>query len=382
MTPANALAAVPPSLRLTPRMVVAAWRGITPAQVRTTFLLGCVLFLRFINVAVAESGLRYLLFILALAQIKVFVLLLAIVVADRATGNDPDRRSAYLLAVVAGAAAGTLAAEAAGIFVLSPLLLDGPYDTFSFSVGWLLYLFLDLAMVGGAAVWVMLDRRRAARAHALLHRAELARIDAAKRTVESELQAMQARVEPQFLFNTLAHVKRLYDDDASLGERMLDELIAYLRAAMPRMRDTSSTVGQEIALARAWLGVVKARLPERFTVDVDVKPGVEAMQMPPMILLPLLERALANGPVAASDDPGVRIRFEAVDGTLKASITAAGFGDDRAAAAPEPPGTGIAGIRERLHALYGGAASFELTHAGEQQSRAIIELPLERAPSG
>ena len=108
-------------------------------------------------------------------------------------------------------------------------------------------------ILGGAATFVYTDRRRALAARARMHAAELERARAAKRTLESRLQAMQARVEPQFLFNTLAQVRDLYRADAALGERMLDELIAYLRAAMPKMRDTSSTVGQEIELVRAYL---------------------------------------------------------------------------------------------------------------------------------
>src|SRR4030095_1028436 len=157
-----------------------------------------------------------------------------------------------------------------------------------------LYTYLDLVLFGGGVVWVINDRRRAALGRARMHGAEMERITAEKRGTEPALRGMRARVEPQFLFNTLAQVKQLYERDAPVGEQMLDELIAYLRAAMPKMRDTSSTVGQEVELARAYLAIVKVRLGERFTYEIESSPAVADERMPPMMLLPLLDHALAR----------------------------------------------------------------------------------------
>jgi Histidine kinase len=106
---------------------------------------------------------------------------------------------------------------------------------------------------------------------------------------------MQARVEPPFLFNTLAQVKRLYEMDATLAQRMLDDLVAYLRAAMPHMRDTSSTMKQEIELARAYLDIVKIRLGDRLAFDIQVPEGAGDVRMPPMMLLPLIDHAVVRG---------------------------------------------------------------------------------------
>ena len=92
---------------------------------------------------------------------------------------------------------------------------------------------------------------------------------------------MQARVEPQFLFSTLAQVQNLYEANAATGERMLDELIAYLRAATPRMRDTSSTLAQEIELARAYLAILKVRLGDRLEYAIDIAEDSHGARMPP-----------------------------------------------------------------------------------------------------
>ena len=153
---------------------------------------------------------------------------------------------------------------------------------------------LEWLMLTGLAVYVYADRREARRMTELLHAAELQRNAQAKRVLESQLQAMQARIEPQFLFNTLAQVKRHYELDPAVGQRVLDELIAYLRAAMPRMRDTSSTLAQEIDLAVAYLSIVRMRLGGRLTFEIEAADERDC-RMAPMVLMPLIDHALAHG---------------------------------------------------------------------------------------
>jgi sensor histidine kinase YesM len=81
---------------------------------------------------------------------------------------------------------------------------------------------------------IYVNRRTARLAARRLYNAELARATSRRRTLESRLQAMQARVEPQFLFNTRAQVRELYVRDAGAAGRMLEDLIAYLRAGAHR----------------------------------------------------------------------------------------------------------------------------------------------------
>jgi LytS/YehU family sensor histidine kinase len=228
-------------------------------------------------------------------------------------------------------------------------------------------------LIGGSATFLYADRRAALQTEARLRAAELDRARRSKLALESRLQAMQARIEPQFLFNTLAQVERLYETDRALGARMLDDLIAYLRAAMPLMRDTSSTVAQEIALARAYLDIVRLRPGERLSVDIEAPPGAERMRMPPMMLLPLIDHAIVRGLEPATGSGSIRLRIEPADGRLRVTVCDSGVGF-----APEAGSDGIAAIRERLAALYGGDAWLELRRAADTRAtEAVLELPLE-----
>jgi len=153
---------------------------------------------------------------------------------------------------------------------------------------------------------------------------------------------------------------------------MLDELIAYLRAAMPRMRDTSSTVAQECDLARAYLAIVNVRLGERLRVEVDCPPEAEAVRMPPMMMLPLVDHALEQGS-ASSDDRSIRIRAEIARPDLRLTIADSGDGFR-----PRAEGEPIAGIRERLAALY-RTGTLALRDVAAGGSEATLELPAEAA---
>jgi hypothetical protein len=382
MTAATSSASPHPGSPLTPRTILAAWRGIRPAQVAMTLVLGCahVLYVRITSLPWDVWANSSLLREFAHEQFHVFPLLLAFVVADRVTGKDPNRRGAYALAVVAGAAAGAILASLdlqwQGRFVweFGPnTTTAGGHDMYRLDAT--LWGFFEFTTLGGAVVWVILDRRRARRARERMHGAELGRIAAAKRTVESELQAMQARVEPQFLFSTLAQVRDLSQTDPARAARMLDELIVYLRAAMPRMRDTSSTVGQELELVRAYLGIVRLRLGERLVFEIETRKEIADARLPPMMLLPLVDHAIAHG-LAAPDATGtIRVRTAVAEGRLRLEIADSGVGF-----LPENEGDGIAGIRERLEALYGRDAALDLRNAVERATEAILQIPIELGP--
>ena len=371
MSDAGTLAVSTSSARLTPQLVFAAWRGITREQVWTTFLLGCGL-----NLFHHVSGLTGLdgdvlgwTLVFTADQIKVFPLLLTVVVADRVSGGDPDHFAAYALAVALGALVGAALAVTC-VSNMTAWLIRPARVRLSF----IIMIWMEMVTFAAATVWVINDRRRARRASAQMHVAELERIDAEKRSIESDLQAMQARVEPQFLFNTLAQVRRLYEQNVALAERMLDDLIAYLRAAMPKMRDTSSTVGEEVDLARAYLDIVKVRLGDRLTYAIDTRAELRDARFPPMMLLPLIDHAITRGVERAGGAGSIRISVaEEPAGQLAVTVADSGAGFD-----PHDAVVGIEALRERLRGLFGDHAGLDLRRAVESGTRVVMTIPVER----
>jgi hypothetical protein len=351
--------------------VVDAWRGITRVQIRVAFLFGCAAFLYHFAVFSFRLLQKPLPLHGAIAgfvsdQLGAFALMLGVVVADQVTGRDGARRTPYAVAVAVSAViAGLLVAANEALFA-SRFLPDEEF------VNAALYSCFEWLVLGGTATFVYTDRRRARTALARMHAAQIDRARSAKRTLESRLQAMQARVEPQFLFNTLAQVRDLYRTSSAVGERMLDELIAYLRAAMPKMRDTSSTVGQELDLVRAYLGIVRLRLGERLSFDVETPDQAADARMPPMMLLPLVDHAIAHGLSEPQASGSIRIRARIAGEKLCLEIADSGIGF-----LPGSEGEGIAGIRERLSGLYGSDASLVLRQREASATEAVLEIRYE-----
>jgi hypothetical protein len=373
-----------------PRHVVAlaldALRGMRRDQLLAAVLFGLVVSLvNAITFAAPLTTFARTLSITALVasilvqdQIRAFALTAAIVVADRAVDAGAPMRRTYLAAALGGCLLGVLLSEPAFWIWRASMPDDAWPAHFRWLHGNAVYVYhpvftlTNWLVVGGATVFFYADRRAARRTEARLRAAELDRIRSSKLALESRLQAMQARVEPQFLFNTLAQVERLFEVDATLAARMLDDLIAYLRAAMPLMRDTSSTVAQEVELARAYLDIARLRLGERLRVAIDVPPEVGGERMPPMMLLPLIDHAIVRGLEPAATDGTIAIAARVGGGRLTLTIV-----DQGAGLVPDTEADGVAAIRQRLDALFRGDATLDLRRAGPHATRAVLELPLE-----
>ena len=227
--------------------------------------------------------------------------------------------------------------------------------------------------LGSAIALAFFARRHDRQVAQALHAAELARVDTQRRTLEADLQAMQAQVEPAFLLGTLEDVGRLHETDPDTADRVLDALILFLRAALPHLRETTSTVSKEFDLARAYLSIAKVRLKDRLSFHVDVPDIARDARMPPMVLLPLLEGAVNRGPEPMIVDRTIHIGAAVDSGRLTVTVADTGPGF-----APDGPYQGtIQGIRERLDALYGPNARLAVQRGEQDGTRVVLEIPHE-----
>ena len=208
------------------------------------------------------------------------------------------------------------------------------------------------------------------------HAAAIARcaVDSARmdqQTAEARLSMLEAQIEPHFLFNTLAHVKRLYEIDHAAGARMLRNLKAYLAVALPQMRATDATLGRELHHATAYLDIQQIRMGRRLAYAIDVDDAVRGAQLPPLMLLTLVENAIKHGltPVPAGGRIDVRARVEA--GRLRVEVADTGGGFSKSGGA----GAGLANIRARLAAQFGQDASLALAMNSPSGVVATIALP-------
>jgi sensor histidine kinase YesM len=207
-----------------------------------------------------------------------------------------------------------------------------------------------------------------------------------RQVVEARMAAMQAQVEPHFLFNTLASIDHLIEVDPKRASQMQKNLIALLRASMPTMRDTGSDrnrsrdLGRELAVIRPYLEILKVRMEERLTTEIDVPEGLLSAEFPAMMVQTLVENAIKHGLEPKPEGGKLSVKAEVVHGKLSVTVADTGLGFGRAATAGT--GVGLANIRERLQLLYGPKASLTITEnpgGGTRVTLAVPYKPLEGA---
>jgi hypothetical protein len=353
--------------------VTAAWRAATPKHFLYTFVLALA-WSGFLHATQSSYWARQMpwgpqLNGLLTMQFNGFAVLLAVLVADHASPPPLRRWWLYVLAVVIGAFVGSslLWFVTQRLFeIRTSYAFPEPFETYLYRHG------THAVEVCGMVTVIYVSRRWASARLAALRAVQLERADVEKRVLESRLAAMQARVEPQFLRNTLSQVEHLYDIDAQAADRVLKELIAYLRAATPQFRDPGSTLAKEIQLANAYLNIIGTRSKDWLVVSGIGTRIADIARVPPMVLLPLLNHALAYRSERAQGDE----RFE-IDVAVRNEKLMLTICDQGAAFASEGANDAeIERIRERLAVLYGDRAqlAFRSTALG---SEALLEIPYE-----
>jgi uncharacterized membrane protein len=233
--------------------------------------------------------------------------------------------------------------------------------------------FIVLLIVTGIIVKIVLGSKRKAEVRAQAATATAAEEGLKRQLVEAQLKMMQAQVEPHFLFNTLASVDYLIETDPARASTMQKNLIQYLRAALPQMREGSTTLGKEVSLCRAYLAILKVRMEDRLQFAITVPQGLSSAQFPPMMLQSLVENAIKHGLEPKPEGGSLTLTANVSHGLLRVTVadTGLGFG------VGTTPGTGVGlgNVRERLAALYGGNSRLLVEANTPAGTIATIEVP-------
>ena len=237
-----------------------------------------------------------------------------------------------------------------------------------------------LWIVASLIIKISYTRQVQAQAQAA-HAVETAESESLKRqVVEARMAAMQAQIEPHFLFNTLASIDHLIEVDPPRASQMQKYLIALLRASMPTLRETdgaaasqSRDLARELAVIRPYLEILKVRMEERLVVEIDVPDGLLSAECPTMMLQTLVENAVKHGLEPQPDGGRLTIKAEIVHGRLAVTVSDSGLGFGLAATAGT--GVGLANIRERLQLLYGSKAGLTIGENPGGGTRVTLSLP-------
>jgi hypothetical protein len=258
-------------------------------------------------------------------------------------------------------------------------LLGIPPENFAFTqtkstTGFLIFFILSCVSIS----WFFWNRTKLQQlaAAAEAEKARSAAIE--KQALQAQLQMLQAQIEPHMLFNTLANLQGLIAVDAPRAQRMLDQLIQYLRATLSSSRSEQTTLAQEFALMEAYLGLMSVRMGARLSYALHLPDELRGTPVPPMLLQPLVENAIKHGLEPKIDGGHIEVHATAAAGILTLTVADTGLGLDAAidGAADSIGGVGAANVRERLRALYGTRAAFSLTANAPSGVLARLSIPL------
>jgi sensor histidine kinase YesM len=210
--------------------------------------------------------------------------------------------------------------------------------------------------------------------------------DIQKQAMQAKLQLLQAQIEPHMLFNTLANLQGLIALDTERAQYMLEQLIHYLRASLSSSRAEKTTLKQEFALMHAYLELLAIRMGKRLTYQLDLPAELEASEIAPMLLQPLVENAIKHGVEPKMEGGHIHVSAAMRDGVLQLQVADTGLGlpDDYDDSRTPHPQTqhdvqhehvGNANVRDRLLALYGTGATLTLSRNQPQGTLALLNIP-------
>lgn len=270
------------------------------------------------------------------------------------------------LVTVTVATGTVLAVDAPVYFLGSPYLPAGlVYGITASPLALLLYgLWLScvLALIARSYI-AKSNEERAANARLAQSRGE--QVAARRRLVVARLAAIQARIDPRFLFDMLDAVQRAYEVDVRRAELLLDELIVFLRAALPRLRTTSSTIGQECDLAKSYVRLRTLARLSRAELDSVIPGPLESTPFPPGVLLPLVEGVLRS-------DSSEHLLLLTADATASHALVVL-------ASSASPGRDTVTSVSATLAELFGSDADLVFSSSPDRAVLTTVRVPYEPA---
>lgn len=188
----------------------------------------------------------------------------------------------------------------------------------------------------------------------------------------AELRALEAQVNPHFLFNCLNSIRGMIVEDPALARDMITRLACIMRYSLQRDRRHMVPLASEVEVVSDYLALEAIRFEDRLKVRVEIDESARGFSVPPMLLQTLVENAIKHGIEEVPGGGDVLIRARMEEGAIRIEVENPGKLNERAVDSTQ---IGLANARERLRILYGERASLDLAPRGEGRVAATLLIP-------
>jgi len=232
----------------------------------------------------------------------------------------------------------------------------------------IVYMFLWLAVIGN--IWGILYFAITA----LRHSREVRRNETQMKLAlsEAELRALEAQLNPHFLFNCLNSIRGMISEDPAQAQDMITRLANILRYNLQRDRQHTVPLSSEMEAVSDYLALESIRFENRLRVQMAVDEAVHEFPVPPMLLQTLVENGIKHGVEERASGSDLHVRAFLDGPALRIEVENTGHLNGRQ---PGSTQVGLANARERLRILYGERASLHLGPCGEERVAATLLIP-------
>lgn len=196
---------------------------------------------------------------------------------------------------------------------------------------------------------------------------------------EARLAALEGRLRPHFLFNTLNAIAALLRDDPASAERMIGQLSDLLRASLKADPLKEVTLAEELQLVEQYLAIERARFQDRLTTSLEASESARVASVPHLILQPLVENAVRHGIAPRERGGSVHVTAEREGDRLVIIIEDDGVGMGNAPPKLAGSGIGLGSVRSRLTHLYGADQRLDISACEPSGTRIRLEIPYRAA---
>jgi two-component system, LytTR family, sensor histidine kinase AlgZ len=189
---------------------------------------------------------------------------------------------------------------------------------------------------------------------------------------EAQLRALEAQVNPHFLFNSLNTIRGMIVEDAQIAQDMVTRLANILRYNLEREKTSTVPLEREIEIVADYLAIESIRFDDRLTVRMEIQPAAVQAQVPSMLIQTLVENAVKHGIGTRTEGGEIVIRASIHNGSLIIEIVNSG---QLSAPSGSTTQIGLSNARQRLRLLYGEQAILRLENRDAASVSAMVSIP-------
>jgi two-component system LytT family sensor kinase len=219
--------------------------------------------------------------------------------------------------------------------------------------------------------------------HALLYyqsfrASELAQSSLKTQLAQAQLRALKMQLHPHFLFNTLHSISSLVLEDPAKANSMIAQLGDFLRLTLENSNQQLVSLKEETEFLRCYLEIEQVRFGDRLTVALELEPQTLSVQVPHLILQPVVENAIQHAIAPRSTRGHIDIEAKRLNNVVRLEVRDNGPGMASNDALGRTEGVGLSNVRARLHQIYGSDFRFELMNARDGGLTVVMEIPFRR----